>query len=141
MALRSISCSGLALAGLLTGLVGCLDRPAAPVDPRLQSGIEIEIANHQVDKVDVLFVVDNSNSMAANQAQLAAQFNTLLGGLIDPHTDCDHDGQPDYPPVHDMHIAVVDSDLGAPGIPGALGSCTNGPGDDGLMNPIRYGAS
>ena len=45
---------------------------------------------------------------------------------------------PQYPPVSDMHVGVVDSDLGTPGstVPGCDNSMV---GDDGEMNPILQG--
>jgi hypothetical protein len=51
-------------------------------------------------KVDILFVIDNSNSMAEKQQQLAQQFSHMYTTLIA--------GQ------HDLHIGIVTSDLGVP---------------------------
>ncbi|MFO0648850.1 MAG: hypothetical protein U0326_21595 [Polyangiales bacterium] len=80
--------------------------------------------------LDLLFVIDNSNSMAENQATVAAQFGSLLDGLIRADATST--------PLRDVHIGVVSADLGTPGV--VVPSCANSDtGDDGLLNPIRNG--
>ncbi len=80
--------------------------------------------------LDLLFMIDNSNSMAENQANVATQFGSLLDGLIR--------GDSSTPPLRDLHVGVVSSDLGTPGV--VVPSCANSDvGDDGLLNPIRNG--
>ncbi len=126
---------GLAVLGLVAQ--GCLDRPVAAPDTRLQSGVNLEIQNNAVDSVDILFEIDNSNSMAANQANLARNFSILINQLVAP-PDRDMNGSPDYPPVKSLHVGVISSDLGTPG--STVPSCANSDvGDDGLLNPIRNG--
>src|SRR4051812_41046061 len=129
----------LVCVALASPSTACLDRPAAPVTPKLQSDVALDLVNDTIDKVDIVFMVDNSNSMAANQTQLVSQFNILINKLVNPDTDCNGDHVPDFPPVHDMHVAVVDSDLGAPGanVPSCVANADVG--DDGLLNPIHYG--
>jgi hypothetical protein len=129
--------SGVAVAML--GLLGqgCLDRPVAAPDTRLQSGVSLAIQNNAVDSVDILFEIDNSNSMAANQASLARNFRTLIDQLVSP-PDVNMDMVPDYPPVKSLHVGIISSDLGTPG--STVPSCANSDiGDDGLLNPIRNG--
>jgi hypothetical protein len=135
--LRGAMRSGVAVAML--GLLGqgCLDRPVAAPDTRLQSGVSLAIQNNAVDSVDILFMVDNSNSMAANQASLARNFRTLIDQLVSP-PDANMDMVPDYPPVKSLHVGVISSDLGTPG--STVPSCANSDiGDDGLLNPVRNG--
>ena len=135
--LRGAMRSGVAVAVL--GLLGqgCLDRPVAAPDTRLQSGVSLAIQNNAVDSVDILFEIDNSNSMAANQANLSRNFATLINQLVSP-PDANMDMVPDYPPVKSLHVAVISSDLGTPG--STVPSCANSDiGDDGLLNPIRNG--
>jgi hypothetical protein len=72
-------------------------------------------------KVDILFVVDNSGSMAEEQANLARNFPLFMEAL----------GTTDDPAGPDLHIAVVSSDLGA-GAGTFSTSCTVG-GDQGLF--------
>jgi hypothetical protein len=89
-------------------------------------------------RLDLLLMIDNSGSMRDNQQNLMTQFRPLLTQLTSPS-----DGSP---PVRDLHVGVVSSDLGTPGT--SIRGCANGsglpdgivgPGDDGVLNPIRYG--
>jgi hypothetical protein len=61
--------------------------------------------------VDMLWVIDNSNSMMEEQNNLAINFRELIDVLTAP-PDSDMDGVPDYPPVDDLRIGVVSTDLG-----------------------------
>ena len=128
---------GVAVAMLGVLGQGCLDRPVAQPDTRLQSGVSLAIQNNAVDSVDILFEVDNSTSMAANQGNLARNFAVLINQLVSP-PDRNMDGVPDYPPVKSLHVGVISSDLGTPG--STVAGCNNSDtGDDGLLNPIRNG--
>lgn len=132
--------TALGAVGVL-GVAGqaCLDRPVAKPNTLLQSGVSLDVVNNAVDSVDILFEVDNSNSMRDNQSNLARQFDVLISQLVSP-PDRDMDGRPDYPPVKSLHVGVVSSDLGTPG--SVVPSCVNSDvGDDGLLNPIRNGQS
>lgn len=82
-------------------------------------------------KVDLLFVVDNSNSMTDAQVSLAESLPAFLDALLVPPDD-DGDGEPDYPPVDDVRIGVVTTDMGTGGF--AIPTCTDsGFGDDGVL--------
>jgi hypothetical protein len=61
-----------------------------------------------VRKVDILWVVDSSGSMAPKQARLAANFSGFIQELVSQK-----------PPI-DFHIAVVSTDTDDPGSRGAL---------------------
>ncbi|TAK22836.1 MAG: hypothetical protein EPO40_27855 [Myxococcaceae bacterium] len=124
--------------GVAAVLVGCLERPSAQPVERLNASFTTEIFNNGVDSVDMLFVVDNSNSMSAYQQRLGAQFRVLIDQLVAPPVD-PATGRPAHPPVKSLHVAVVSSDLGTPG--SNVGSCNVSAdvGDDGLLNPIRSG--
>ncbi len=118
---------------------GCLERCVSAPVPRLSSGVRIPIENNAIEKVDILFEIDNSNSMSENQANLARNFQTLINQLVSPPTN-PMTGRTDHPPVKSLHVGVISSDLGTPG--SVVPSCTNSDtGDDGLLNPIRNGAS
>lgn len=89
--------------------IGCLDRKPTPVCP-----VPIEIASSEVsagqfDGVDLLVVVDNSGSMAEEQAILSTGFFTLVNSLTKPLLN---DPTWTYPAVDNMRVAVVSSDLG-----------------------------
>ncbi|MBI2893448.1 MAG: hypothetical protein HYY06_07835 [Deltaproteobacteria bacterium] len=117
--------------GLALTLFGCPNRELGPVEPVVQSGTSIVITQAESDAVDLLVLVDNSNSMAQEQANLATNFPILIDRLTDP-PDSDGDGQSDYPPVSDLHIGVVDTDMGTGGY--AVTTCENAvDGDDGIL--------
>lgn len=86
------------------------------------------------DTLDLLFVVDNTASMAATQVQLAQQLPEMIRVLTTGQVDAD--GDLEFAPVTDMHIAFVSTDMGAPGITGLpdCGDDTGRPlGDDALF--------
>jgi hypothetical protein len=123
--------SGLALLALASaGTVGCLDRPVSPTGPNVTNVTVDRISQNQVDKIDLLFMIDNSLSMADKQAFLREAMPGLLRRLVEP--DCvDGNGntrdraaglcpagtQPEFTPITDIHIGVVTSSLGARGMP------------------------
>lgn len=90
--------------------------------------------------LDLLFVVDNSGSMREEQAALREQFPRLIRSLTSGETA---NGQA-FPPVKDLHLGVVSSDMGLVGIANNFPGCNtsrhvNG-GDDGrLLHPANTG--
>src|SRR5262245_56664163 len=50
---------------------GCLDRPVAPATPTVIARIVTPAKQNKVSKIDLLFMIDNSSSMADKQAILA----------------------------------------------------------------------
>ncbi|HEX6274810.1 MAG TPA: hypothetical protein VFZ53_17330 [Polyangiaceae bacterium] len=97
------------------------------------------IPRHGVDKVDLLFMIDNSISMADKQRLLAEAVPVLMQRLVDPFcvdengnatsgtasTGCAA-GTPEFEPVEDIHIGIVTSSLGNHG--GDV--CVLAPSDD-----------
>jgi len=79
--------------------------------------------------VDMLFVVDNSGSMAQEQGALADQFPRLVEILTSG--DLDGDGAVDFPRVEDLHLGVVSTDMGLVGVDG-IPNCI-GLGDDAVL--------
>jgi len=83
------------------------------------------------NKVDLLFMVDNSPSMGDKQTLLALAVPTLVGRLVDPECldttsgqptgvtaangTCPVGSKPEFAPVHDLHIGIVTSSLGGRG--------------------------
>ncbi len=102
----------------------------------LNGGVVIDQDINKVEKLDLLFVVDNSRSMEAEQAKLRAQLPRMIKILTTGDKTPDNGTENiDFPPVKDMHLAVVSSDMGLPGLgpednPDTTGAC-NGTGDDG----------
>ena len=126
---------GLALA---VGGLACPNRDLGPVRPVVQSGTKIKIVQAVSDAVDLLVMVDNSNSMAQEQANLTSNFQILTNALTNPPDD-NGDGQPDHPPVADLHIGVVSSDMGTGGF--AVQTCRDAiDGDDGILRNTPSGA-
>ncbi len=99
---------------------GGLDAGAArDAGPRRDSGPPCVIAL----PVDILWVIDNSDSMREEQTNLTINFPTLIEALTQP-PDLDRDGMPDWLPVEDLRMGVVTTDLGtAPhSVPGCSAS-------------------
>lgn len=66
------------------------------------------------DTVDVLFVVDNSNSMEQEQKNLATNFTSFITAI-----------EAIQPPIKSYHVGVISTDVGAGPYSGPLmGSCT-----------------
>ena len=60
--------------------------------------------------LDILFVVDDSQSMEEEQDALADRVRAMLTTLVHP-PDMDEDGQPDFEPVRDIQMGVLSSSL------------------------------
>jgi hypothetical protein len=113
----------VALAGTVTlaasvgSTTACLDRPVKPDTPKT-SNVFIELVQQtKIDKIDLLFVIDNSISMADKQAFFADAVPSLVDRLISPQND-------EFEPINDIHIGVVTSSLGGHG--GSLCSPASG---------------
>ncbi len=94
--------------GLAISVASCMDRQPAPVCP---VPTEVSINKSLVsgfDGVDLLVVVDNSGSMAEEQAILSTGFFTLVNSLMNPISGPDWP----YPEVENMRVAMVSSDIG-----------------------------
>lgn len=125
---KGVACA-LTGAGLVSiVLEGCLDRPVAPAEPHTTNVFVELVPNHRVDKIDLLFMIDNSLSMLDKQQMLRLAVPSLLGRLIEPPCEspsgesrppeggaCPDGFSRPYEPVRDIHIGVISSSLGAPG--------------------------
>ncbi len=96
------------------GVAGCLDRPVAPVEPQTTNIFVDQIKQTHVDKIDLLFMIDNSSSMADKQDFLAQAVPQLVERLVNPVIDA-KTGEPEFEAVKDIHIAVITSSLGGHG--------------------------
>jgi hypothetical protein len=126
---------GLAVLATAVLATGCLDRELKPLNPCLVSGVSRKVAVNNVDKVDLLFMVDNSNSMAQEQDSLKEQFPKLITVLTSGMRSADD--QNPFPPAKDLHVGVVSSDMGIPGY--ELSSCHADGGDDGKLQHTPHG--
>jgi hypothetical protein len=131
----------------LGALSGCAKQPAETQGGDSTLFIE-RLTQSTVNKVDLLFVVDNSASMADKQAVLATAVPELIGGLVNPPCIDDATGLPlptamqpagptdacplasqrELPPIFDIHIGLISSSLGtfgANGCPDTEPTCPN----------------
>jgi hypothetical protein len=119
----------------LTALVGlgvttgCLDRPVARQTPTTTNVFVRTLPHREVDKLDLLFMIDNSMSMADKQEILSDAVPVLVQRLVTPNcldqenrvigvTDAAGrcaQGKPEMRSVRDIHIGVITSSLGAHG--------------------------
>lgn len=118
----------------------CMDRPVAEVDPHT-SNLYVEPVKYEViDKLDLLFMIDNSRSMGDKQELLAVAVPQLVERLVVPRCvneagdvrqraaldeACPAGFAPEFRAVKDIHVAVITSSLGAHGAPAS--NCTNAP--------------
>jgi hypothetical protein len=126
----------LALAFVIVLSSACLDRELVPLNPCLVSTVSRKVTVTSINKVDLLFVVDNSASMESKQNSLKAQFPRMIQVLSTGMRSA-NDPSP-FPAVADMHLAVVSSDMGVVGQPGIEGCDPNG-GDDGRLRHTSSG--
>jgi hypothetical protein len=152
--------AGLAvLVGGAAATTGCLDRPVKAQEPKTSNIYVDEIRQTAVDKIDLLFMIDNSISMADKQAILAEAVPLLVQRLITPLcvrpcTEADKCseaqardgvpvggnadgmtgkcamGAPEFNPIRDIHVGVVTSSLGAHGAPSAKDVCAQDDDND-----------
>ena len=118
-----LTSAGLLAAITLTalgGLTGCPDRDVSKVNP-IQDNVDTKVIPVTLNRdLDLLFVVDNSGSMAGEQMSLAQNFPSFIGVL-----QTIEGGLPN------VHIGIVSSNVGAAGqasVPGCAGQ-----GDDGNL--------
>ena len=154
----------LSIAAVCIVAVGCLTRPVTGGDPTTKAVVFDELSQTAIDKVDLVFAIDNSASMGDKQDLLAAAVPVLVNRLLNPNcvdsgatcklaSDCtaalgasaqcdtsanngagacfvggDNQGganqcstipstKPEFPPVHDLHVAIVSSSMGGGGSP------------------------
>ncbi len=79
---RAFSCSRLSIAaGTALMLSACLDHPLKPVEYDKSEEAENTVSIAINKDVDILFVIDNSGSMAEEQALLSQNFASFIGVL------------------------------------------------------------
>src|SRR5690606_4110672 len=115
--------AGLVAFGAAAGTSGCLDRPIGREQPRTTNVIVDQLVQSSVDKIDLLFVVDNSISMADKQQILALALPDLVGRLVSPicvdamgndvgntpqtaNENCPQGSAREFNPISDIHIGV-----------------------------------
>lgn len=139
------------LAAAAGGISSCLNRPVTTTEPET-SNIYTELTQQRsVDKIDLLFMIDNSGSMADKQEMLKLAVPQLLGRLIHPWCKsvsggdsapseagtCPAGFEPEFDPVDDIHIGVISSSLGSPGATACGDAVTHGDDAGHLLGPRR----
>jgi hypothetical protein len=131
----------------------CMTRPVTSTEPQTSNLYVERIKNETIDKIDLLFMIDNSLSMGDKQKLFAKAVPQLVDRLVVPRCvnaagevrarasadeECPADFVPEFRAVRDIHVAVITSSLGSHG---AAASSCNDPvrkphGDDrGLLLP------
>jgi len=126
MMFTRLGCLGVLL------VTGCLSRPVTEISPTTSNVFVDQIEQTAIDKIDLLFMIDNSASMSDKQEILKDAVPVLLSRLVTPicvddagkptgvnaqaNGRCpDNKGQPEFNPIGDIHIGIVSSSLGAHG--------------------------
>jgi hypothetical protein len=110
----------------------CVNRPVVPTEPVTHTNFVTSIPQGAIDKVDLLFDIDNSASMGDKQAYLSQAIPDLVTRLVRPNCVVEQDGgrqvptgaraeadgtcpagaTAEFPPVHDLHVGILSSSLG-----------------------------
>jgi hypothetical protein len=85
---------------------GCVDRPLASASPDFRVRWTEGTLPERITKIDLLFMIDNSPSMADKERILAQAIPELVHRLADPMS---------MNPITDMHVGVISSSLGGHG--------------------------
>jgi hypothetical protein len=124
--------AALVVAGLGVAGAGCLSRPVEHADPNLKTNFTAVVENKVIDKVDILFDIDNSASMGDKQDYLKAAIPDLVNRLVNPNcvdpTTNKSAGssaagsctsfpgtKPEFTAIHDLHLGILSSSLGPRG--------------------------
>ena len=102
----------------------CASHPLTQPMPSPEQQTDIYISVSPQRLLDLVFMVDNSPSMAPKVTKMNAQFPKLIEALKDPN-----DGT-----LPDLRVAVIDSDLGT-GNAYSTGSCGPKTLADGTVSP------
>jgi hypothetical protein len=122
--------TGIVLGG--GAVAGCGNVAVPPIETPPEAPDIVPFASSNVDKVDILLMIDNSRSMADKQQILAFAVPDLLGTLLNPKcldgTGLPTKAQPSGPlvscppgahrafsPITDIHVGIVTSSLGSHG--------------------------
>ena len=137
---RWLAALTLTLAPLLGVSSACLDRPIGRPQPVTTNIFVDRITQTSVDKIDLLFMIDNSRSMSDKQQILELAVPDLVSRLVnpicvdsmgnqfpppEPGQNCPQGQSQEFNPITDINIGVVSSSLGDVG---ANAACPSSPG-------------
>jgi len=115
-----------------------MTRPVTSTEPHTSNLYIAPITNQVIDKIDLLFMIDNSQSMGDKQALLAKAVPELVDRLVvprcvnangevkarvSPNENCPTGYAAEFRAVKDIHVAVITSSLGAHGATSAVKGC------------------
>ncbi|MBW2733996.1 MAG: VWA domain-containing protein [Deltaproteobacteria bacterium] len=120
----------LTLSALLPCMLSCESRSFEDPVPADEKVTMREYRQNTETDVDVLFVIDNSRSMAQEQANLRQNFGKLIDALKTEKLD----GR-----IPNVHIGVVTTDLGVGDFGAALAGCETKGGDSGKLQSTGTG--
>lgn len=130
------------LLGTGFGASACLDRPLCDKDctPKTTNIFVETVTQKTVDKIDLLFMIDNSISMADKQVVLKDAVPDLVRRLVspncvnteggigqtpaDPAAPCPSGFDREFTPIKNIHIGVITSSLGGHGADSCSGTGT-----------------
>jgi len=137
-AIRLAAVALVSLVGAGFGASACLNRPLCDKDcqPKTTNIFVDTIQQKSVDKIDLLFMIDNSISMADKQAVLKEAVPDLVQRLVspncidpdtlvadkamtpkDPKGDCPGKLIREFTPIRNIHVGIVTSSIGGHGSP------------------------
>lgn len=123
--------SALVAIAVLLASTGCFERRLGAVAPCTRATVGHTLHPILVEDVDLLFVVDDSNSMTEEQSELVRQIPRLVQALASG--DLGLDGTIDFHPARTIHVGIVSTDMGVASAT-EITSCSPGVGDDGLLH-------
>lgn len=97
---------------VLIAALACNEHGLVPLDRAIQVEVFDITTQTETNKIDILWVIDNSNSMCEEQDELTANFQLFIDGLSDINAD--------------FHLAIITTDMSSnPGVfrtsPGPIG--------------------
>ena len=121
-------------------VAGCLERPVRATDPRSTAEVVQPLKMTAVERIDLLFAIDNSASMGDKQEILARAVPDLVKRLANPRcvdakqvpvadqpksptANCPPGSEREFIAVPDIHVGIVSSSLGGP----EKGACHDDP--------------
>lgn len=103
----------LVMVGFIATVASCSNRPLSPLNPCTINGVVQNVPVNPQRALDVLFIIDDSPSMLAEQNKLAEQVPRLVNLLLTGGIDVDM-SMPvgEFPAVESLHVGIVTPDLG-----------------------------
>jgi hypothetical protein len=109
---------------------GCFERPLSSADPCTRVRVGVSVQDGPIDEVDLLFVIDDSSSMAEEQASVITEIPRAIQLLASG--DRNGDGSIDFTPPRSLHVGIISTDMGVGDVTG-VATCSPGFGDDGVL--------